>query len=971
MKDIFIKKGKIRSIGGNQPLLLNRKTHVYYIISGFAEVFSTEIKNNHASGKREHLFTAEEGDLLFGMNLYDYKSNRGLVVIGNIDTRVVVITISNLKKLINAEHYKIDICNLIDNWIYNLSQGLSKTIVSRPKADIFIEKDNNYLILNGETVKTKKRITWLVCEEGNAVYLGMEDLSDPETTPFPLALHSWIQTTTPSKIAAYDTQLLIQNCNFWKFMDSFYKTFFLCDFWNFNLLMVDELNQLKERIKLDRNSNDMAFLKLASIVDEQKLPKFDSDIDDPVYISCKIIAEHLDLELHHLSELDKKRRDEPADTTKKSNIRTRMVFLNQNWWKHDSGPLLAFLKENSRPVAIIPVKQGVYEIHDPVEKKSYILTEDNAHQIQHFGYSFYRNFKPYPLSKRDVLSFSLKKTSTDFIRILFTGITGSILGLVPPVAVVLLFNSIIPTAEHLQFIQVSIALIFSSIFTAVFSIVRNISMLRVIEKMDFDIQSALWDRILNLPASFFRKYLVGDLAARALGIHFFRQTLSDSVISSILTGFFSFSNIILLYVLDVKLAVIATFFILLYLIFNFISCLFFLKYQKEFLNVSGYLSGQITQFITGINKLKVAGAERRAFTAWSKIFGEQKLVTNKINRLSNFIKDFSFSFQTVSLILILAIAILMKNGNIMTGTFIGFYIALGSVFSALTDMMSGLTAVIKIIPVFERTEPILKNIPESQTSKTDIDDITGEIEINHLFFRYKSDSPVILNDLTLNIQPGKFYAIAGPSGSGKSTILRLLLGFESPESGSVYYDGQNLSRINIQSLRRQIGVVLQNSKLLPGNIYTNIAGASNISLEEAYTAANEAGFSEDIDQLPMGMDTIVSEGGDNFSGGQKQRLLIARALASRPRLLLLDEATSALDNMNQAIIKESIDKLQITRIVIAHRLSTIKDADCIFVIDKGRVVQTGQYNDLINEPGIFADLAKRQLVVKPYKSSIV
>jgi ABC-type bacteriocin/lantibiotic exporter with double-glycine peptidase domain len=227
-------------------------------------------------------------------------------------------------------------------------------------------------------------------------------------------------------------------------------------------------------------------------------------------------------------------------------------------------------------------------------------------------------------------------------------------------------------------------------------------------------------------------------------------------------------------------------------------------------------------------------------------------------------------------------------------------------------------------------------------------------------FRYRSDSALILDQVSIKAEPGEFIALVGPSGSGKSTLLRLLLGFDVPESGTVTYDGQDLAGLDVHAVRRQLGVVLQNSRLMSGSIFENISSSALITMDEAWEAARLSGLADDIAAMPMGMHTMVSEGGTNLSGGQRQRLLIARALALRPRILLFDEATSALDNRTQAIVSESLDRLKVTRVVVAHRLSTIRNADRIYVLQTGRLVQQGTFAELAEQPGLFNQLIKRQ-----------
>jgi ABC-type bacteriocin/lantibiotic exporter with double-glycine peptidase domain len=252
-------------------------------------------------------------------------------------------------------------------------------------------------------------------------------------------------------------------------------------------------------------------------------------------------------------------------------------------------------------------------------------------------------------------------------------------------------------------------------------------------------------------------------------------------------------------------------------------------------------------------------------------------------------------------------------------------------------------------------------LPEVSETNKHPSELQGAIEVSHLKFRYQADGPLVVRDVSLAARPGEFVAIVGPSGSGKSSLFRLLLGFERPESGAIYYDAQDLAGLDAQAVRQQMGVVIQNARVASGSIFDNIIGSAPLTIDDAWEAARGAGLAEDISQMPMGMYTIVSEGGGNLSGGQRQRLLIARAIVRKPRIFLFDEATSALDNRTQAKVSRTLEALQSTRIVIAHRLSTIVNADRIFVMEKGVLVQIGSYRELADQEGLFRALVKRQL----------
>jgi ABC-type bacteriocin/lantibiotic exporter with double-glycine peptidase domain len=364
-------------------------------------------------------------------------------------------------------------------------------------------------------------------------------------------------------------------------------------------------------------------------------------------------------------------------------------------------------------------------------------------------------------------------------------------------------------------------------------------------------------------------------------------------------------------------------------------------------------------------KLRVSGTESRAFAAWAREFSAQKDLSMRARRVSNGLTVFNSAFPVISLAVVFSYAAHLMGQPLLRGFTTGAFLAFSAAFiqfqSAALQLSSTIGSVLGIVPLFERAAPIFETLPEVDDGKRHPGELTGLLEISHLNFRYGPDMPLVLHDLSFSVKPGEFVAIVGPSGSGKSTMFRLLLGFEKAESGAIYYDGQDLAGLDIQAVRQQMGVVIQNSRLASGTIFNNIIGLAPLTLDDAWQAARMAGLDRDSQEMPMGMHTVVSEGGGNLSGGQRQRLLIARAIVKKPRIFLFDEATSSLDNQTQSIVSHSLDALQVTRIVIAHRLSTVINADRILVIEKGVVVQCGAYRELVNQKGIFCELAKRQL----------
>ena len=392
-----------------------------------------------------------------------------------------------------------------------------------------------------------------------------------------------------------------------------------------------------------------------------------------------------------------------------------------------------------------------------------------------------------------------------------------------------------------------------------------------------------------------------------------------------------------------------------------------MRRHREALKMQGVIDGMIFQMITGLAKLRVANAEPYVLARWAGLFARQRGATLRARRWAAAQLAFNGLFTPLASAVLLGVmwtSLLAGDESSSFGlaAFLVAFSAFGQLAAGVTGLIAAATAVIALVPLFERVKPLLEAEPESAGDRTDPGDLTGDIELRDVHFRYQTDGDDVLNGVSLRIRPGDYVAIVGPSGSGKSTIYRLLFGFERPASGAVLFDGHDLLNLDPETVRRHLGVVLQDGQVAADTILNNVAGSSRPTTDEIWDAVRAAGLEDDIRAMPMGLHTMLHEGGRGLSGGQRQRLLIARALARKPRILLLDEATSALDNHTQSVVQDSLGRLSITRIVIAHRLSTVRDVDRIYVLDRGRIAERGRYDELIARGGVFAELAKRQLV---------
>ena len=649
-----------------------------------------------------------------------------------------------------------------------------------------------------------------------------------------------------------------------------------------------------------------------------------------------------------------------------SRIRIRQVRLTDGWWKTDCGPLLGYDRSDQRPVALIPSASRRYALFDPARGTRLPLNEAMAHQLSSTAYVFYRPFPQRVNTLVDVLKFALTGRTKDLFSILWTGVMAALLGMLTPQAIAILVDVAIPNGDRVLLGQLGAGLLAASLGSGVFQLVQRWVMIRVQTVADLTTQTALWDRLLNLKVSFFRDYSTGDLTNRVLSISQIRSLLGGAVLTSLVMSLFALLNFGLLLVYSVYLAVVAMIIAGVTLLITAIVRQMALQQFRSLQQLEGDLLGVMVQIIGGVAKLRVAGAEDRAFAYWAKHYSQQLRCTLKIRFFEDFLLALNTLVPPLSSILLFSLTVsLMATSQgtgqgLSIGGFLAFHAAFSIFISGVTDLSNTVVKLLEVSILWERTQPILTAIPEVDESKTDLGDLEGYLKFDRVSFRYRPEAALVLKQISLEAKPGEFIAIVGPSGSGKSTLIRLLLGFESPQIGSVLYDDQDLSGLDLTAVRRQLGIVLQNGRMISGSIFENICNGALVTLDDAWEAARLAGLADDINAMPMGMYTVISDGGGNLSGGQRQRLLIARALILRPKIMLLDEATSALDNRTQEQVSRNLEQLQVTRVAIAHRLSTIRRADRIYVLERGQIVQQGTFDQLTAQPGLFQRLMARQ-----------
>lgn len=715
--------------------------------------------------------------------------------------------------------------------------------------------------------------------------------------------------------------------------------------------------QVKKRKRLDNQSFEDSFMSLAGLkIDNKK------NLSEDALRENYAIGQILSFFHHQMVDIPTNItnfKDKLNYALKHYDIEYRKVELNDEYVHDTKSPILIYTFLHNIPVILFPHgKDEYYYINYQTGKKVRIKAE----LINRFEIDAYLFYRPLPNTKVSIKEYiryirhSITVLDIVLLILMYAVVAG--VGLLLPFLTKRLTGDVVQSKEMGLFISTSIFVVAAAIGVLLIQGLQGYVNTRITIKVGKAIKEATMMRVLSLPASFFKKYNTGELTSRFNSVISLANILINGVFMTLVSFVMSISYIFQL--IGFAPVLIAPVIVILVLTTGFSLMTAFLQrnHTAKSLELSSKESGITYEMINGIQKIRLSGSEKRVFAKWAATYSRSaKLMYHPplILRLSPAI-SLAITLAGNIIIYYVAAANGLEAGNYMA--FVTSFGVLSGAFSSLTSMVSVLTSV---KPVFNMARPILETEPEVSTGKISLESVNGNIKLDDVSFKYTDNGPLILNHLNLDIHEGEYVAIVGQTGCGKSTLVRILLGFEQPLEGNVYYDDKNLNDIDLVSLRRNIGTVMQSGTLFHADIFSNIIISSpNLKEEDAWAAAEIANIADDIRQMPMGMKTVISEGQGGISGGQKQRIMIARAIVHKPKILIFDEATSALDNKTQKSITESIDKLNCTRIVIAHRLSTIKSADRIIMLEGGKIIEEGTYESLIAKDGKFAELVNRQ-----------
>ncbi len=716
--------------------------------------------------------------------------------------------------------------------------------------------------------------------------------------------------------------------------------------------------QLRERRARERKSVAHAYWSLASVIDGRSDKTFTEEYRGDGKNALIKICNYYHIENDLIKE---------EDTVEKqlmllqnsAGLMHRRVALSGEWWKDMDSPVLAVL-EDGQIIAILPDKWGrfFYELPDGRMVK---VNKRSAGNIQRNAFCFYPPLSSKSLKPKDIMIYLWKSVSIrDKWKLVMAGLMVSLLGMITPAMTQMIFSQMIPSGQMLLIYSVGGLLAGTAISVFLFEAIKSMLIKGIQYKMEFSLSAAIFHRLLNLPTEFFKPFSAGELTERAVCLSSICEVVCSSVLGTGMTAVFSGVYIFQIFQIESRLVLPSVLILVVQLVTAILGMLGQIEYLRKKLHAGTKVQSIVFSLLSGIQKVKVSGSENRAFAQWAQRYREEADASYNPPLFLKMQNAISPSITILGTLFIYAVCL---GSSIQVAQYVAFNTAFGMVSSAMLALTSGISAFSSVRPIFELARPIMEACPQTGSEKEIVKSISGNVEINNVTFRYTKDGPKILDNLSLKIKSGQYVAVVGKTGCGKSTLMRLLLGFETPDTGAVYFDGKDVSKLDQKSFHRQIGVVMQNGKLFSGSIYSNITvSAPQLTMEEAWEAAAMAGIDEDIRAMPMGMHTVLSEGTGGISGGQKQRLMIARAIAPKPKLLLLDEATSALDNITQKQVSDSLNRMKCTRIVIAHRLSTIRECDRILVLDHGKIIEDGNYEELVSQNGFFAELVRRQQI---------
>ena len=968
--ELAARSGTSVPCAGNQPVKLDDTGSVWFIDEGTVDLFLVEFRNGEEQAAPQHLLRRESGSLLPGVapDVQDVDgkgTTLSLMAKGLPGTLLKRVPAAMLSEVDPA-----DLAEQTDAWLTDITDTLSRFVSRLPRPTALAEPGLTQT-LAACTLSARRGVVWVSePSRGASLYMDMVDqaevarASGPHEPVVPLTRTSWLTLFDEATVSGKSTETLAQQGMLLPSLATFHAVAFNLERLNRRLAVVDDANLERERTTSRRTAEQAARARLFNIYD-QPLDRGSHIEDTALADALKIIGGHQGIRFTIPV------RSGPSappvgllDILDASGVRARRVRLagEADWRRGDSGAMLAFRAGDAQPVALLPGAFGRYREIDPVSKRRVPVTADRADALQDEAWMFYRPLPLSEVSPADLWGIAMRGSAGDLTRLVIAGVPGGLIKLLPALALGFVANHVVAGGSAGTLYAVAAALAGFGLFGAILHLLQSTAMMRLEGRSASRVEAAFWDRLMRLPPNILNRHPAGDLAMSGMTFQNLRDGLQGVAADSLLSIVFLLPVFGIIFFYDATLGSITLAFSLASLLVTVALGLRQIAPYGRMISAARRVAGRLFQIVDGITKLRVENAEGSAFAIWARDYRKQKRAEFELDALEG--RSLAFGAALPFLaggVLLFAVAAVGDRG-VPVGDFLVTYMVFIAFQSAIARLGESFGTVAAMLPAFEQMRPLLAAIPESDAEGEPVERLGGEVLFDRVSFRYDPDGPLILDDVTLRARPGEFIAIAGESGAGKSTLFRLALGIDRPSVGAVYYDGRDLRHLNLKQVRRKIGAVPQSVRLHPQDLWDNIvAHHEGTTTEEVWHAARSAGIEREIKAMPMGLMTMVGASGSVLSGGESQRVTIARSLIGSPRIMLLDEATNWLDNESQAEVMQNLALLTSTRIVIAHRLSTLEQADRIYVMQAGKVVQSGSFEELMEVDGVFRELVKRQV----------
>ena len=937
-------------------LVLDDAECVWRVESGEVDVFVVELEGGRVVSSYKHVTRAAAGRLLFCTDGTG-ASRLQLRVKGRPGFRVQRLPLAGVLESLPPG----DFAREADLWIEALSESVARDVPLLPRVDVSVQAGEETALAPQAVVSARRGVVWVPTRQVGA-FLGTGHTGPDMPEAVPLSPYTWMSFGEAVKVSTVSSVDLARQGLLMDALKRFHRTALAAERLTRQLASVDVANLQVDSAKLRESAAEEARRALRRVARPGRGMAAAPAGGPPLVEALRLIGGR-----------ERIRFVEPEGNEPTlegiliaSRVRAREVDLSSEsrWWTGDSFSMLAFRREDGGPVALLPSAIGPYRVIDPAAGGSKRLDGAGAARLEDRAWVFYRPFPPRPVTTRDVVAMAGHRLPMEAARFAAAGLLVGLCGFFPAVATGLFADWVMPAGSRELLWSLTVAMLVVALFGVLMTVQQSSTLLRVEARAATLLSAAVWDRLVALRPSALEGLSAGELTSRALVFHSLRERASNVVTSSLVSVLFLSPTLLLLFWYDPVLAGVSLAVGAAAVAAIVAVAVLQIAPHRRHVEARQRLAGTLFQFIAGIGKLRSSGAEESAFGFWARGYVRQKQAEIRVNRLNELAVAITASIPAAAAAILFATTLLVESEELTVGVFFAVYATSMMFFGATTRLGAAVQALSSVIPEYQQVKPLLALVPETREDARGAGEVElrGELRFERVGFAYPGTDEAVLDDISLHVRPGEFAAIVGESGAGKSTLFNLALGLEEPTRGAVYYDDHDVTQLNRRSLRRQLGVVSQNAGLQPGSVLQNIVGvARDLTEEDAWEAARLASVDEDIRQMHMGMHTPVGDTG-LFSGGQTQRILIAAALVRKPRVVFLDEATNWLDNRSQALVTRSIGDLAATRVVIAHRLSTIREADTIHVLEKGKLVQSGSYEDLAREPGAFQRLVARQLL---------